>query len=111
GSHKSNFAKPEHVDIYSDPPDVDNVPAQAGDVVLFTELLCHGARKWTEPTPRRTVFVRYSTSYASWSPGLAPIAAHRDKLWPEVAELHETAGFQHRKEVVNRLLTDLGEDT
>ena len=66
-------------------------------------------REWEEPTPRRTVFVRYSTSYASWSPGLAPIAEHRDKLWPEVAELQSTAGFQHRKDVVKRILNDLGE--
>ncbi len=111
GSHKSNFAKPSDVDIYSDPPEVVNVPARAGDIVLFTELLCHGARKWTEPTPRRTVFVRYSTSYASWSPGLQPMPEHRDKLWPEVAELQSTASFLHRKDVVTRMLEDLGEAT
>lgn len=108
GSHKSNFAKPDDLTIDDDPPHVVNIPAKAGDVVLFTEALCHGGRKWTEETPRRTAFVRYATAYASWSPGHAPIEEHRDKLSDEVYELSQMAGFSHRKTVVTRLLKDLG---
>ena len=109
GSHKSNFPKPDHVNIYDDPPTVANISVKAGDVVLFTEALCHGARRWTLDTPRRTVFVRYSTSYASWSPGYGPIEEHRSKLSEEVYELLQIAGFQHRKQVVSRLLAEMDE--
>jgi len=109
GSHKSNFPKPPHVNIYDDPPTVANVNVKAGDVVLFTEALCHGGRRWPLEDPRRTVFVRYGTSYASWSPGYGPIEAHRDKLSDDVYELLQMAGFQHRKRVVKRLLEEMGE--
>ena len=66
-----------------------------------------GARRWTLDEPRRTVFVRYSTSYASWSPGYGPIDEHRDKLSEEVYELLQMAGFQHQKQVVGRLLAEM----
>ena len=109
GSHKSSFPKPDHVDIYDGSPTVANVSVKAGDVVLFTEALCHGARRWTLDEPRRTVFVRYCTSYASWSPGYGPIEEHRDKLSEEVYELLQMAGSQHQKRVVTRLLAEMGE--
>ena len=91
-------------------PFVVNVTPKAGDVVLFTETLCHGARRWTLETPRLTVFVRYSTSYASWSPEVQPIEEYRDKLSNDVCELIQVAGFQHRKQIVNKLLTEMGTD-
>ena len=109
GSHKSNFSKPDHVNIYDGPPTVANVSVNAGDVVLFTEALCHGARRWTLDEPRRTVFVRYSTSYASWSPGYGPIEQHRNKLSEEVYELLQMAAHQHRKRVVEWLLAEMDE--
>ena len=111
GSHKGNFPIPSHIDIYSCPPTVVNVTPKAGDVVLFTEALCHGARQWTQATPRLTVFVRYSTSYASWSPEVRPIEAHLGKLSPGVRELMQVAGFQHRKQIVDQLLSEMGENS
>lgn len=110
GSHKSNFRRPEHVNIYDGPPTVANVNAKAGDVVLFTEMLCHGGRRWTLDDPRRTYFIRYSTSYASWSPGYGPIEEHKDKLSDDVCELLQVSGCQMRKGVVNRLLAEMGEE-
>ena len=110
GSHKSHFPKPSNINIYSDPPQVVNVTPKAGDVVLFTEALCHGARRWTLETPRLTVFVRYSTSYASWSPEVQPIEEHKDKLNEDICELIQVAGFQHRKQIVNKLLAEMGVD-
>jgi hypothetical protein len=110
GSHKSHFPRPPHVDITDGPPVVDNVSVKAGDVVLFTEALCHGALKWTLDTPRRSVFVRYCTSYASWSPGAAPLEEYRERIPEELYELKQRAGFQHRKKVVERLLADMGEE-
>ncbi|HVF11431.1 MAG TPA: phytanoyl-CoA dioxygenase family protein [Abditibacteriaceae bacterium] len=109
GSHKTPFARPHDIGLYDDPPTVVNVCPKAGDVVLFTEALVHGARKWTADYPRRTVFVRYSTSYASWSPGHGPLEEHKDKISDEIYELHQTLGFQGRKKVVQHLLTDMGE--
>jgi hypothetical protein len=107
GSHKSNFPYPEEVGIYDDPPTVCNVSVQAGDCVLFTELLRHGARRWTLDTPRHTVFVRYSTSYASWSPGAGPLEEYRDRLPEELYELMQMRGFQSRKRVVQRLMNEM----
>ncbi len=109
GSHKSHFERPAEVDIYDGPPVVDNPPVGAGDVVLFTEALCHGARKWSLDTPRRSVFVRYSTSYASWSPGKGIIEQFASRLSEDVKELKQPAGFRHRKKVVQRLLDDMDE--
>ena len=109
GSHKSYFPRPADVDIYDGPPVVDNVSVRSGDVVLFTEALCHGARRWTLDTPRRTVFCRYSTAYASWSPGAGPILDFREQLPDEICELKQVASFRHRKKVVERLLADMGE--
>jgi hypothetical protein len=108
GTHKASFPYPKELGIYDGFP-VVNVPAKAGDVVVFTEALRHGGRKWTLDTPRRTVFVRYGTSYASWSPDHGPIEAYRDKVPVEVYELHQRCGFQARKAVVKRLLKELGE--
>ena len=106
GSHKTPFQRPADIDIYDGPPTVVNVCPRAGDVVLFTESLVHDARKWTADYPRRTAFVRYSTSYASWSPGQAPLEAHKDKISEDIYELRQVAGFQQRKKVVDRLLTE-----
>ena len=108
GSHKAYFARPEHVDIYHGPPVVDNVAVRAGDVVLFTEALCHGARRWTLDEPRRTVFVRYGTSYASWSPGKAPLDEYRDRISADLYELKQMASHNHRKGVVQRFLEEMG---
>lgn len=109
GSHKTHFVRPEHIGPYTEPPTVVNVCPKAGDVVVFTECLCHGARKWNADYPRRTVFVRYCTSYASWSPGKGPIEAHRDKISPDLYELHQMLGYGSRKKVVTRLLAEMGE--
>ena len=106
GSHKSNFERPDDVYVFSPPPLVDNI--NAGDVALFTELLCHGVFPWTLDEPRRTVFVRYSTSYASWMADVGPFEEHRDKISEEVYELKQRAGFQVRKRAVERLLEELG---
>ena len=123
------FRQPPGIDIYSDPPEVLNVaPLNAGDCVsarpsaqkvflhddscelrtqvIFTELLCHGSRRWTDTTtPRRTIFQRYCTSYASWSPGAGPIEAHTHLIPEELVELKQAANHT-LKGVVKRLLDE-----
>ena len=56
------------------------------------------------------MFVRYCTSYASWSPGAGPLEAYRDRIPEELYELKQMTGFRHRKQVVERLLSDMGKE-
>ena len=71
------------------------------------DRLCHGARKWTETSyARMTTFTRYSTSYASWSPGNRALEEYKHRLDPELYELMQESGFQVEKKVVQRLLAD-----
>lgn len=107
GSHKSNFACPGNVSLYDEAPIVHNVSVRAGDCVLFTELLRHGGRRWNLDEPRRTIFVRYSTSYASWSPGTGPIPEYRHLLSGDVVELMTMMGHQGCKKAVQRLLDEM----
>ena len=109
GSHRSYFKRPEHITIHTGPPTVVNVPVNAGDAVLFTEALCHGALPWTRTDdPRRTVFVRYSTSYASWSPGAGPKEDYKDRISEDVYQMKQQWGFQGRKPVVERMVEEIG---
>lgn len=108
GSHKSNFACPDEITVDTPAPLVIAPDIHAGDVVIFTELLRHGGRAWTNKAePRIVLYTRYGTSYASWSVGYRAMAEHAAKLPPELVELMEPAGFQQRKKVVNRLLEEL----
>ncbi len=110
GSHKSYFDRPENINIRTGPPTVVNIPVNAGDALLFTEALCHGALPWTcSSEPRRTVFLRYSTSYASWSPGVGPKEEYKDKISEEVYQMKQQWGFQGKKPVVERLIKEIGE--
>lgn len=111
GSHKSGFPTPDDIDIYTEPPTVINVCPKAGDAIIFTEALRHGGRRWTADYPRRTVFIRYSTAYASWDPGRAVIEEHEDKLCADLRELKEIAGYRSRKKVVDRLLEEIGDES
>ena len=104
GSHKSHFPCPKGVNIYSAAPVIHNVTPQAGDCVIFTEALRHGGRRWTGDEPRRTIFVRYSTSYASWTPGTGILPEYRHLLSEDIAELMVMSGHQDVKNVVKKLL-------
>ena len=51
------------------------MPIESGDAIVFTPLLRHGARKWTENFPRYTVFMRciyakqfHSSDFDRWLP-------------------------------------------
>ena len=108
GSHKSYFERPDHINIRSGPPLVVNVPINAGDAVIVTEALCHGALPWPyHDPPRCTMFQRYCTSYASWSPGTGPKEEHKDQLSECTYEMKLQGGFQGSKKVVDRLLAEL----
>jgi len=104
GSHKRNFEPPDTLSIYDGPPTVSNVPVNAGDCVIFTEALYHGARRWTASYPRYTVFNRYIDK---GSHSALPIESHKHLISDEVYELEQPAVRGKRKPVVARILKDL----
>ena len=59
GSHKGNFKFPSNITLYDDPPSVVNIPIKSGDAIIFTPLLRHGNRKWTENFSQYTVLMRF----------------------------------------------------
>jgi len=69
GSHKSNFTNP-YVGQVPDPhhPLVRPIPVQAGDAILFSEDLSHGAVENRRGTVRRTLFYSYAPVFhAAWN--------------------------------------------
>jgi ectoine hydroxylase-related dioxygenase (phytanoyl-CoA dioxygenase family) len=62
GSHKANVAY--HPDVYSHL--VVNPSLKAGDMLIFTEALVHGTRKWTSENRRRSLLYKYSPGYSAW---------------------------------------------
>ena len=107
GSHKRNFEPPDNLSIYDGPPTVINIPVNAGDCVIFTEALYHGGRRWTESYPRFTIFNRYIDN---GSHRAFPIESHKYLISDEVYELEQPAIQGQRKQVVERILSELDAD-
>ncbi len=104
GSHKRNFEPPENLSIYDGAPTVINVPVNAGDCIIFTEALYHGARRWTESYPRFSVFNRYIDN---GSHGGLPKKEYKALVSDEVYELEQPAVQGQRKQVVRRILKEI----
>ena len=83
GSHKASFSRPfgDHPD---ENPALVPVPAQPGDVVIFSESLTHGSFVNTSGRDRRTIYYCYSVGYMpDWTKlGLA----FSDQLYAEVSD-------------------------
>ena len=65
GSHKASL------NSYKPPVDshlVVNPSLKAGDMLIFTEALVHGTRKWTSKQRRRSLLYKYSPGYSTWGP-------------------------------------------
>jgi hypothetical protein len=61
GSHKANFPRPREITLWQQDQDiVRNPAAQAGDAIIFTEALGHGALPWQNQHDRRVAIYRYS---------------------------------------------------
>lgn len=66
GSHKSNYAVPGIRELpQADDPLVQPIPVRAGDAVLFSEDLTHGALVNRSDRVRRTIFVSYAPAFHS----------------------------------------------
>jgi hypothetical protein len=67
GSHKANRPCPADVKaLAADPGCLRQIPAQAGDAIIFTEALTHGSYSWTRPEPRRVLFYRYTPGFMTF---------------------------------------------
>ena len=61
GSHKANYPCPDDIRLYHVHQDrFVQIPAKAGDAVLFVECLMHGTLPWVAKHQRRSVIVRYN---------------------------------------------------
>ena len=66
GSHRANFSCPDDIRLYEAHQDrIVQIPAKAGDAVLFVECLMHGALPWVAKHQRRTVIIRYNSGVVS----------------------------------------------
>jgi hypothetical protein len=66
GSHKANFAVPEEFEQYDEIGPTVHIPQAAGDVLIFTEALCHGTFPWQGAHERRSLLYKYAPSMISW---------------------------------------------
>ena len=101
GSHKSNFTNPL-VGQIPDPthPLVQPLPCKAGDAIIFSEDLSHGAVENHRSKVRRTLFYSYApTFHCTWH-GLAMTAeGFEQRATPRQLELIQgPAPFAHASE-------------
>lgn len=66
GSHKASIPVPPGITASSRNPAVE-VHMRAGDVLIFTEALTHGAYAWTAAHDRRSLLFKYAPGYAIYS--------------------------------------------
>ena len=107
GSHKAAFQRPPGLfngGVMADreelPPGVVNVTPRAGDAVVMTAMLAHGALQWRpRDRQRRTLVLRYRPQYKG-RPSIPDEIQQR--LSPEVRELIEPAHYTHVKEIVKQ---------
>jgi hypothetical protein len=101
GSHKAHFARPEHLfngghlDSGILPQGLVNLTPDAGDIVIISESLTHGALPWTPRDRQRLILV---LRYRLQTVGAADLPVEIvERLLPEVRELVAAAGHGDRK--------------
>lgn len=105
GSHKSNFDRPESLfnNGYLEqglPEYAVNVTPKAGDIVIISELLTHGALPWTPEDRNRVVLIlRYGPQYKG-SQYIPAVISQR--LSAETRELIAVASYTEEKEIMRR---------
>ena len=111
GSHKSEVPRPETLYNGGDlengaPTGVVNITAQAGDAIVISELLTHGALRWTPQDRKRVVLVlRYAPHFKSQHDYL--IDEIRARLSPETIELMAPAGAWEEKNIAKQDVVNL----
>lgn len=86
GSHKSNLDHPElgkgQVPSPEETAGAVEVHTKLGDVILFTDTICHGAATRTNPGFRRAVIYRYVSAWSRSRHGYAPTPDLLERLTP-----------------------------
>lgn len=102
GSHKSNFERPAAMFNNGKPDEeipegVVNITPEAGDVVIFSELLSHGVRTWRcAERQRRMINFRYKSQQRGYEHRVAD--GLKLLLPPELLELVQDGDLlQHKK--------------
>ncbi|MDP6112242.1 MAG: phytanoyl-CoA dioxygenase family protein [Planctomycetota bacterium] len=75
GSHKANYPCPDEMRLYHIHQDrFVQIPAKAGDALLFVECLMHGTLPWAAKHQRRSLIIRYNSGVTAsgvmgtWTP-------------------------------------------
>jgi hypothetical protein len=89
GSHKGNFASPLHLENPDENhPLVQTCPCRAGDAVIFSEDLTHGAVMNRSRKIRRTIFASYAPSFqAAWDDQIETATGFEERATPRRLEL------------------------
>lgn len=87
-------------------PQITNITPKAGDVIVISELLTHGALIW-KPTDRerRFLILCYNPQYFYYQNGIRDEVIPR--LSPETKELIAFASFTETKDICNREVIEL----
>ena len=89
GSHKSNFNNPFERDTPEENhPLIEPCPCKAGDAVIFSEDLTHGAMVNQSNKTRRTLFISYAPSFQSpWGKLVDTADGFEERATPKQLEL------------------------
>lgn len=99
GSHKVNFPRPRELTLWHEDRDaVRNPGARAGDAVVFTEALGHGALPWRNGHDRRVALYRYAGKTVQYAGAFHEVVmpAWVDELAPAQRAALEPARFYDR---------------
>ena len=107
GSHKAEYDRPEHIfnngtidDVDNIPQGVENITPKAGDIVIISELLTHGALPWKPKDRYRCIL---TLRYRPQDRGESRVPEElRERLAPETLELISRADHTHTKEIVKK---------
>ncbi len=107
GSHKAEYDRPEHIfnngtidNVDNIPQGVENITPKAGDIVIISELLTHGALPWKPKDRYRCILtLRYRPQHRGESRVSEEV---RERLSPETLELIAQADHTHTKEIVKK---------
>ena len=107
GSHKAQFPRPPQMyndgdmDLEEPPEGIVNITPKAGDMVIITESLTHGALPWRPPDRwRRILVLRYHLQTQGQAGSIPEEVVER--LSPETAELISMAGPLEVKNIMNQ---------
>ena len=86
------------------PPGELNITPAAGDVVIISELIIHGALSWKpKDRDRRFLTLRYMPQHLAVRGGFDPFPEPvKARLSPETLELIQAAPYEHTKGIAGR---------